>query len=137
MFHSSIAPAPAPGGTILSRSCARAFPSLFCKTGFAASMPQTRFRAPREGLCVVKVKLTNAFRTAARPARVVVLQYFAGFHRVPAQLIHRLRQTLSSSRGEGQGCHPGPSRKRSTHIREGFLSALPFWLRRRGIVTAC
>jgi hypothetical protein len=29
--------------TDLSRFCARAFPSLFCKRGFAASMPQSRF----------------------------------------------------------------------------------------------
>jgi hypothetical protein len=31
-----------------------------------------------------------------------------------------------SSRGEGWGCHPGPSRERSAQTKEGFLRALLF-----------
>ncbi len=46
------------GGTDLSRFRAPAFPELFCKAGFAASMPWACFRAPERSIYAVNVKLT-------------------------------------------------------------------------------
>src|SRR5260370_31605502 len=46
------------GGTDLSRFRAPAFPGLFCKAGFAASMPWACFRAPERRIYAVNVKLT-------------------------------------------------------------------------------
>src|SRR5258705_4448595 len=58
MFHNSPGPCARLGGTLLSRFRARAFLCLFCRTGFAASMPWAPFPGGRRRLSAVKVKLT-------------------------------------------------------------------------------
>ena len=58
MFHNSPGPCARLGGTLLSRFRARAFLCLFCRTGFAASMPRAPFPGGRGRLSAVKVKLT-------------------------------------------------------------------------------
>ena len=50
MFHARPCPGARLGGTVLSRFCARAFPCLLCRRGFAASMPRARFRASAAAL---------------------------------------------------------------------------------------
>ena len=70
---SSTLPGVRSGGTVLSRFCARAFPCLFCRRGFAASMPPARFRAADAVICVVNVKFTNLHRprSSRRPRRKI------------------------------------------------------------------
>ena len=53
MFHSGASPCSWLDGTHLSRFCARAFPGLLCRTGFAASMPRARFGRFRGGFALL------------------------------------------------------------------------------------
>jgi hypothetical protein len=64
------------------------------------------FPHPRQRLCVVKVKLTNALGIAARLARVVVLEYFAGFSPGSREVDTQVASnSLVIARG-GWGFHP-------------------------------
>ena len=81
-------------------------------------------------LCVVNVKLTMRLALARTPARVQRIPVHAGYLQGPARHVHRWRQTVWSSRGEGWGCFLVPRRARQGHpkTREGVLSTLPYSL---------
>src|ERR1700682_930696 len=92
MFHSLPCPCARLGGTLLSRFRARALPCLFCKTGFAASMPQGAFPGGRRRLCAVKVKLTMRLGVGAGAASVSALELSPVFSaRVPQKWMPVLR----------------------------------------------
>src|SRR5882757_8411455 len=105
MFHNSPCPCARLGGTLLSRFRARACLCLFCKTGFAASMPQGLFRAVGGGFSPVNVKLTMRLGIGGgllMSARSMLADPSKG----SARLLHRWRQTgLVVARG-GVGMSP-------------------------------
>jgi hypothetical protein len=64
----------------VSRFRPRAFPWLFCKTGFAASMPRGHYRAIGDGFCSVKVKLTiSAIFERGKWLKLIDLSLFHDF----------------------------------------------------------
>src|SRR6266702_2560856 len=106
MFHGLTSSRVGLGGTSLSRFRPRAFPLLFCKTGFAASMPRRRYRATGAGL------LLSAHSIARRPVRRGEVITRGGVKQV------------WSSRGEGWDVTPGLCAKRIS-TDEGVLSQSP------------
>ena len=114
-------------GTYLSRFCARAFPCLLCRTGFAASMPGDALWPLRRGLCVVNVKLTTRWRSRLWLRRVEHIGSRRLISRLPARLVHRWRQTVWSSRGEGWGCIPGSRARKDRHDEGGRSQRPPFF----------
>ena len=82
------------------------------------------FPHPQERLCVVKVKLTNALGIAARLARVVVLEYFAGFSPGSREVdTQAASNSLVIARGRGGDVTPTCAKKISTD--QGGLSQSP------------
>src|SRR5450755_3651057 len=88
MFHDATSSGARLGGTSLSRFRPRAFPWLFCKTGFAASMPRGRYRAIGDTFCSVKVKLTKGLGIGAGllvSARSIARRFSAGSGEIVTQ----------------------------------------------------
>src|SRR3984893_7365703 len=124
MFHSLPCPCARLGATLLSRFRARALPCLFCKTGFAASMPEGAFRGGRRRHCAVNVKLTMRLEIAAG-LLMSAISDARRFLQGSAKLLCRRRQTgLVVARGGG-GMSPGFLVREDQHGRGRASQALP------------
>ena len=126
MFHDATSSGARLGGTPVSRFRPRAFPWLFCKTGFAASMPRGRYRAIGDGFCSVKVKLTKRLAVGAG--------LLGSAHSIARRFSVRVRRNCYTGRRQAKfgrragrvDVTPDPCAERSAPTREGFLRALPF-----------
>src|SRR5450432_2452113 len=125
MFHDATSSCARLGGTPVSRFRPRAFPWLFCKTGFAASMPWRRYRAIGDGFCSVKVKLTKRLAVGAGllvSAHSIARRFSAGSGEIVTQ--GGVKQSLVVAREGWMSVTPYPCAERSAPTREGFLRAL-------------
>src|ERR1700739_3202825 len=123
MFHNSALPRGAAGkDTSVPLSCTR-IPGFVLQDCLCSVYAAGGFCARRRQLCVVNVKLTMRFRMRAG------LLWSA--HSISRGFLQARRdgytggvKQIWSSRGEGWGCHPEPSRERSAQTKEVFLRAL-------------
>src|SRR5450631_804576 len=106
MFHDATSSGARLGGTPVSRFRPRAFPWLFCKTGFAASMPRRRYRAIGDGFCSVKVKLTKRLAVGAG--------LLGSAHSIARRFPVRVRRN----------CYTGGVKQSLVVAREGWMSPL-------------
>src|SRR3974390_927983 len=120
MFHVDLAPRPLRWDISVPFLRARipfsVLQERLCSVHAAGAVPRVW---PR--LYAVKVKLTITLGPGARLASVHPLHSKASpvFRRMPAKLIHRRRQTVWSSRGEGWGI--SPARREKISRNEGGL----------------